>query len=437
MSAILTQKLRVKSADSFERFILENSTYVYIGKSSEWEDETKPNEVKDSTSNNIEAYEDILGLKRILHNNTISVIPRYDWYEGEVYDQYDDQLDMINELNPETEAHYYFYVFTDEFNVYKCLYNNNGAQSLNKPTGTDVSPFETPDGYIWKYMYSVTTTDAFNYITEAWIPCYTLYYDNNSAQWINQQSAVGGSLDVILVDNPGANYTAAPTVTITGNGSGAVAEAVVDPDTNTIQQIKIINRGSGYSEAEAIISGGNGIGATTRCIISPLNGHGSDARAELGGSHKMIRVLLEGDEGGLFPIDTSYRRAGIIMNPLSKSLGYKLVLEDVSLYKVGETVVGESSGAIGTVEGIDFEKDWMFIDVTSGSFLINENVSSQLYNKTQVLQMVDEVNIPLSSSVVSADVLEPYSGDLLYYSTRVKVTRGEDQIEEVRFIISF
>lgn len=48
-----------------------------------------------------------------------------------------------------------FYVVTDDFNVYKCLDNNNGALSTVKPTGTPVEAIKTSDGYVWKFLYNV------------------------------------------------------------------------------------------------------------------------------------------------------------------------------------------------------------------------------------------------------------------------------------------
>ena len=47
-------------------------------------------------------------------------------------------------------------VMTDEFYVYQCLHNNNGAASTVKPTGTSPNPFKTSDGYIWKLLYTLS-----------------------------------------------------------------------------------------------------------------------------------------------------------------------------------------------------------------------------------------------------------------------------------------
>ena len=57
----------------------------------------------------------------------------------------------------------------------------------------------------------------------------------------------------------------APTVTITGDGTGATAEAVIV--NGSIEKINIINRGIDYSRAIVTISGGGGSGAVATAII--------------------------------------------------------------------------------------------------------------------------------------------------------------------------
>ena len=56
-----------------------------------------------------------------------------------------------------------FYVMTDDYNVYKCLSNNDttsggivGTTSTVKPTGTGTSIISTADGYKWKFMYQIS-----------------------------------------------------------------------------------------------------------------------------------------------------------------------------------------------------------------------------------------------------------------------------------------
>ena len=74
----------------------------------------------------------------------------------------------------------------------------------------------------------------------------------------------------INVTNPGTGYTTAPTVTITGDGTGATAEAVIV--NGSIQSITITNRGIDYTRAIVTISGGNGYGATGSAVIDARTG---------------------------------------------------------------------------------------------------------------------------------------------------------------------
>ena len=69
----------------------------------------------------------------------------------------------------------------------------------------------------------------------------------------------------IQVLNPGTGYTEAPTVTITGDGFGATAEAIIV--NRAIQSIRVTNRGINYSRALVTISGGNGFGASAVVVL--------------------------------------------------------------------------------------------------------------------------------------------------------------------------
>jgi hypothetical protein len=62
----------------------------------------------------------------------------------------------------------------------------------------------------------------------------------------------------IKVKNPGYEYLTAPTVTITGDGFGATAEAIIV--NGKIESINVLNRGTDYTRAIVTITGGSGYG---------------------------------------------------------------------------------------------------------------------------------------------------------------------------------
>lgn len=118
-----------------------------------------------------------------------------------------------------------------------------------------------------------------------------------------------------------------PTVTIIGDGYGALAYSRLKNDTSgSIESIELINVGQKYTRAEAIISSNSlhGSAATANVIISPMGGHGSDPVSELGADKVSLNVLFEGSEGvsangnGYIPSNTSFRTISLLQDPILK-----------------------------------------------------------------------------------------------------------------------
>ncbi len=88
---------------------------------------------------------------------------------------------------------------------------------------------------------------------------------NESAVW-NLKDSVSS----VSIDTPGAHYTSAPTVTLTGgSGTGATATATIDPVSGQITSIDMTNGGTGYTSAPSvIITGGGGSGAAASAALS-------------------------------------------------------------------------------------------------------------------------------------------------------------------------
>jgi len=75
----------------------------------------------------------------------------------------------------------------------------------------------------------------------------------------------------IQVTNAGTGYTETPTITITGDGTGAVANAVVV--NGKIQSIVLTNRGINYTRAIVTITGGSGYGAAGSAVLDGKFGY--------------------------------------------------------------------------------------------------------------------------------------------------------------------
>jgi hypothetical protein len=77
-------------------------------------------------------------------------------------------------------------------------------------------------------------------------------------------------ISYIEVLNPGINFTSPPIVTITGDGIGAEAVAVLV--NGKISKITMVNRGIDYTRATVSISGGGGYGASAIPVIDSRTG---------------------------------------------------------------------------------------------------------------------------------------------------------------------
>jgi hypothetical protein len=72
-------------------------------------------------------------------------------------------------------------------------------------------------------------------------------------------------INAVNIINPGVGYTSEPTVTITGDGFGATAKAIIS--FGKIQRIEITNPGIDYNQAVVTITGGGGFGAQAIPVI--------------------------------------------------------------------------------------------------------------------------------------------------------------------------
>lgn len=148
---------------------------------------------------------------------------------------------------------------------------------------------------------------------------------------------VTGSARRVYIDSPfdasglpttASTYEITPLVTVSGDGSGAKARAIVNAASNTIYKIEIVNRGVDYTYATVAITGNTGIvnvstgtaitanTATAKVIISPKGGHGSNAAAELGGKYAGISVQFDSTLSGNKVVDENdFRSVGVIKDP--------------------------------------------------------------------------------------------------------------------------
>lgn len=235
------------------------SKYYYtFGRNSAWSNENSPEAPSETYSYELEARKNISYMKLIDSNDAAIVIRNILWVAGIAYDMYDNySADFLSTNGAASIDAALFYVVTDEYNIYKCLFNNNGGLSSIKPTGTSSEPIILSDNYVWKYMYTVPLTLRNKFVTSDYVPVTTAltnqYYTNGaiSSFVIETKGSKYPScwaIDSIKITSGGTNYQVGDLITFAAAPSGGTqAVAVVAAvSSGVVTSITIVNPGAGY-----------------------------------------------------------------------------------------------------------------------------------------------------------------------------------------------
>lgn len=431
----------------------ENNLYTWIGKSTPWTNDSIPPRPDDTVASRISSFADMMAIKRVSPSDVSLVIPRYDWTASTVYAQYTDLGAFASgsscsgsfasgyfDLYEPTTNSAPFYVLTSDNNVYKCLNNAYGSASSIMPTGTGTVPITLSDGYTWKFMFQVSSEDVQKFLSPDWIPLHSLTFNDGSAQWAVQATAVKGAIYNINVLT-GGSYGSTPTITIIGDGDSCTATANL---TGTaVTSITITNPGKGYTHATVQFNSGS---ATAHAIISPPGGHGSDPLTELGAMYAMVDVLLNYDESDKITTDNDYRKFGLLLNPLFFNSAYyyypligtlttNLTLSSVTgSFNPDDLVTGASSGITGRI--VDYNLagsnilrlDEVIRNTASGSangFILNETLND---NTSSAIAEV--------TAIANPDI-QPNTGLILTTEYTTPITRAPAQIEDIKITLPF
>jgi len=487
MAAIITEKFRTHNAKQFKEDFGESasSTYIFIGRSHPWTDDTSPPVPINGTSEEMDSFSDMLSMKKVSTADVSHALTRYDWTTGTNYDEYAHDYSSSN-TSPGTTANNLFsakfFVLTDDYNVYKCIRtgrNSSGVvvASTVKPTGTSAtalvytSDTGASEGYIWKYMYTVSAADTIKYVTSDFIPVKTLgaktavsgtgtngqlgsSADNDSSSlWDVENSATAGAIYHVRVDNGGSGYTPGTytSVPIDGDGSSATCSVTVGAG-GAITSVGVTTSayGSGYNRASIEVSNSNisGIGSGSSAvltpIISPMNGHGADPVEELGGNYVIVNSRFEFNEGsGDFPTDNDFRRIGLLQDPFSAgtttvatatTLGayYKMTLSSVSGLSVDDTILSASADGDGVAVSRIISITGSVVShqpiANSGGGYVNFAQNDTVYKGGATIGNADTIDSTFPE-------VERFTGNILYVENRGAVTRAADQIEDIKLII--
>ena len=316
--ATLTINHYINQANSFITSIRDtkNSYYVFAGRSVGWENDVSPPSANASIAQ-IEqtVYNDLLFGKIISNSDVSFLISRYNWANNTYYDAYDHNDDNLFSKN--------FYIMTNQYQVFKCLFNNSGANSTIQPTlNTTRGTFKTGDGYVWKYMYTVDPAANTKFTSTNYIPVATNTYVSSNA--------TPGSVDVIKIIAGGNNYQIYETGFI---------NRVVDKFTIQLPSTSSANSNH-YAKSSIYLKAGFGAGQIREIQTS-------------NGASKQIRVNPSTPFEIYNRLDFANTPVGTIVNGYTAEQKYDYVsylfTANGAYFNPGANVVQTDTGVAGTI----------------------------------------------------------------------------------------
>jgi hypothetical protein len=212
---------------------------------------------------------------------------------------------------------------------------------------------------------------------------------------ISQYFVIGNARRVLLANSftttPDltSRYVITPRVQIDGDGTGAAAFSIVDPNTKKITGIEVINRGSNYTYANVTIFGNTGLETTVadnaqvRAVMPPRGGHGYDAYSELNAQQLCYSTTFTETENGKIPGSGSqYRRVGLIVNPQYSNVlvTFSNTGSSQASFGVGTFVYGSISKAKGKVSNFYSTNSTIKMSNVTGIFIASDLLTSTYAN---------------------------------------------------------
>ena len=327
--------------------------------------------------------------------------------------------------------------------------NNSGAASTVEPSGTSNAEYSTGDGYWWKYMYTLTTTQITDFLTADFMPVVTNATVSSNAE--------DGAIRQYKVMRGGAGYTPGSfaasvggdgvlrggvqaTADITVGAGGDVTACVVDAAGSKYTFGTItMPAGAGSPSQDAIITP----------LIGPPGGHGYNAVDELGGFYIMTNTTISGTEGsGDFVVDQDFRRVGIVLNPYNYNTVVVATASTLNALKsmtfsgtpgsflIDEVITGGTSGAKGIVVAWDSTTKILKYIQTQWT-----GVSATLPYSEVAFAALEVVTSASNATGTIASLTNPeidyYSGKGIYVEDRAPISRATDQTENIKLIVEF
>ena len=343
-------------------------------------------------------------------------------------------------------------------------------------------------GYVLKYMYKISASDASKYLTTDFIPVAT---DSTVSA-----AATDGAIESVIV-TAGSGYTDRTYYaavfgdgTNQGTSSGAIIRITVS--SGSIQSFGLtagsdttihaagasytfgtVNLGDDFIFSDSSLSssttlGASGTGGAIEVIISPKEGHGNNAVTELGGHYVMTATTLSQAEGDDLTTANDFRQVGLVVDPTT--FGTSTVASSTTArqtyvvkgsatsgtFEADEQIVQTSTGAVGKVVEFDSDRSLLYYQqerfsgfgtsatnsgftAFSGTNLITGQTSGATLtpsSDTETVTLANSNTLTLTTGYANPE-LQPDSGNIIYLENRKPIQRDSDQTEDIKLIIEF
>jgi hypothetical protein len=181
--------------------------------------------------------------------------------------------------------------------------------------------------------------------------------------------------------------------------------------------------------------------------IGPHGGHGSDPVTELRAHSLMITVELNDTENDTIPISDStntfdFNQVGILQDPLVANgaffanatnyrLSTRLLIADpgITNFRDDETVyLGseiETATAVANVAHWSPGDNYLYINNITGTFTAQQIIKG----------VTSGASVPILE-IANSDI-RTFSGDVIYAENRTNVVRKDNQIDQIKIVLSF
>lgn len=175
---------------------------------------------------------------KVTEDNIRYMFHKNAWLTGTIYDDFDDTQDISTTNSIVTVSN-----SEGDYEVFKCLENNNGTASTSTPsfTGVDPNSYEqifSGDGYVWKYLFTVAAGDDTVFGTNDSLPLPYPSYGNTSVI-----SAAKEDISQIIIEDTRINlfqqYRFGPATNTTDSSTVSFQSIIQSATSANVADIRV------------------------------------------------------------------------------------------------------------------------------------------------------------------------------------------------------